>query len=163
MFESTTSVFDKANIDSALNYILQSDKYQFCVTGKHGIGKSYLLNQLKQRDNSAIFIDVDLSNESWSSDIKKAIKDITTGQQNAHYLLLDLSITPFSMLGYSDGIYEKYIYPFAKICKKLGCKLIITLYPSELDFGQPKVSSIFDVINLGRIEDTQEFNPVLFL
>ena len=150
MFESTTSVFDKANIDSALNYILQSDKYQFCVTGKHGIGKSYLLNQLKQRDNSAIFIE-------------KAIKDITTGQQNAHYLLLDLSITPFSMLGYSDGIYEKYIYPFAKICKKLGCKLIITLYPSELDFGQPKVSSIFDVINLGRIEDTQEFNPVLFL
>ena len=151
MFESTTNIFDKTNIDSAINYILQSDEYQFCVTGAHGIGKSYLLKQLKQIDDSSILIDVDLSNESWSSDIKKAIRDITTGQQNAHYLLLDLSMNPF----YSDGIYEKYIYPFAKMCKKLGCKLVITLYPSELNLGQPKVSSVFNIINLSKIEDTQ--------
>ncbi len=50
--------------------------------------------------------------------------------------------------------------PFAKMCKKLGCKLVITLYPSELNLGQPKVSSVFDIINLSKIEDTQEVQDI---
>ncbi|THA00585.1 hypothetical protein D3M79_03770 [Rodentibacter pneumotropicus] len=72
-------------------------------------------------------------------------------------------MNPFSMLGYSDGVYEKYVYPFAKVCRKFGCKLVITLYPSELEFGQPKVSSVFDIINLGKIEDTQEVQEMDFI
>lgn len=119
--------------NSIANYILNSDKMSFCLVGVVGSGKSEIMNIIHNKKNIKSFkFDYYLYKEYGLDKYKKEIINFLTSiieKENIYeYLLIELE-----MLSDTDitNLREKVLNRVLKECRKINCKVIISLYPEQ--------------------------------
>ncbi|WP_101776446.1 P-loop NTPase fold protein [Pasteurella oralis] len=118
---------------SIADCILSSEKMSFCLVGAVGTGKSEIMNIIYENlGSNAFWFNYDQFNKQTPKKYKEKILthiNLILNRKNKYKnFLIELEMLSNKDL---EDIREKGLNKLIKQCRKLDCKIIISLYPEQ--------------------------------
>lgn len=118
---------------SIAKHILNSDKMSFCLVGATGTGKSEIINIIHNKRNIKSLKFDYYQYQEWGLDRYKekmlnCMKSILKKEDIYKCLLIELQMLSDIDI---EELRQKALNRLLKECRKLDCKVIISLYPEQ--------------------------------